>query len=138
MASHDLTLKNYQKQLKDNIKLIYDNYIDLLRTKTEHVMFEVQVKSAEIVRSYQSLMQLVAEIRSFLIINDLVTINQPAPSNQLNTGPSGSSQQSNQPHQMSGSQPAQLNGPQTNSDEKLVKLRDEMSMFLYELEIPLP
>lgn len=138
MASHDLTLKNYQKQLKDNIKLIYDNYVDLLRTKTEHVMFEVQVKSAEIVRSYQSLMQLVAEIRSFLIINDLVTINQPAPSNQLITGPSSSSQQTGQPHQMSGSQTAQLNGQQTNSDEKLVKLRDEMSMFLYELEIPLP
>lgn len=135
MASHDLTLKNYQKQLKDNIKLINDNYIDLLRTKTEHVMFEVQVKSAEIVRSYQSLMQLVAEIRSFLIINDLVTINQPT--NQLNAGSSGPSQQSSQTHQI-GSQPVQSNGQPVNSDEKLVKLRDEMSMFLYELEIPLP
>lgn len=104
MASHELTLKNYQKQLKDNIKLIYDNYTDILRTRTEHVDFEVQVKSAEIVRSYQSLMQLVAEIRSFVIIN---------------SSPSAPTQQSREV-------------------EKLVRLRDEMSMFLYEMEIKLP
>lgn len=132
MASHDLTLKNYQKQLKDNIKLIYDNYTDILRTKTEHVMFEVQVKSAEIVRSYQTLMWLVAEIRSFLIINELLTINQPSIANQHGAS-SSSTQQPGQPNQI-GTQPAQS----IDSDEKLVKLRDEMSMFLYELEIPLP
>uniref|UniRef100_A0A6G1SJ27 Mediator of RNA polymerase II transcription subunit 22 n=1 Tax=Aceria tosichella TaxID=561515 RepID=A0A6G1SJ27_9ACAR len=107
MATHDLTLKNYQKQLKDNLKSIYDIYTELLKTKTEHVSFEVQVKAAEIVRSYQSLMQLVSEIRTFLIINDLVGGSKAPASNE-------------------------------NSDEKLVKLRDEMSMFLYELEIPLP
>lgn len=112
MASHELTLKDYQKQLKDHIKLIYDNYTDLLRTKTEHVNFEVQVKSSEIVRSYQILMQLVAEIRSFLIINDLVGINQSNPSNEVDVS--------------------------SSSTEKLMRLRDEMSMFLYELEIPLP
>lgn len=107
MATHDLTLKNYQKQLKDNLKVIYDTYTDLLRTKTEHVSFEVQVKAAEIVRSYQSLMQLVSEIRTFLIINDLVGGSIPQTQAE-------------------------------NSDEKLIKLRDEVSMFLYELEIPLP
>lgn len=128
MASHELTLKDYQKTLKDNIKLIYDNYIDLLRTKTEHVNFEVQVKSAEIVRSYQSLMQLVAEIRTFLIINDLASINQ---SNQQQIGTPSSSQ-----HNMSSQSGSQ--NQTTASDEKLVRLRDEMSMFLYELEIPLP
>lgn len=103
----DLTLKSYQKQLKDNIKIIYDNYTDILKTRTEHVNFEVQVKSAEIVRSYQALLQLVAEIRSFLIVNDLV------------------------PADNSKTVQAQA------YDDKLVKLRDEMSMFLYELEIPL-
>lgn len=125
MASHELTLKNYQKQLKDNIKLIYENYMDLLRTKTEHVNFEVQVKSAEIVRSYQSLMQLVSEIRTFLIINDLAGIYQPNPSNQPAS--------QGQTNQVSGG------AAQTqDTDDKLVQLRDEMSMFLYELEIPLP
>lgn len=103
----ELTLKSYQKQLKDNIKLIYDNYTDILKTRTEHVNFEVQVKCGEIVRSYQALLQLVAEIRSFLIVNDLV------------------------PADTSKSVNAQT------YDDKLVKLRDEMSMFLYELEIPL-
>lgn len=130
MASHELTLKDYQKTLKDNIKLIYDNYTDLLKTKTEHVNFEVQVKSAEIVRSYQSLMQLVAEIRTFLIINDLVSINQSNQQQQVGTS---SSTQHNTPNQ-SGFQQNQT----IASDDKLVRLRDEMSMFLYELEIPLP
>lgn len=107
MAAHELTFKNYQKQLKDSVKLIYDDYVDILQTKTEHVNFEVQVKSAEIVRSYQNLMQLVAELRSYLIINDLVGQDQA----------STSADSSNQ-----------------NTDDKLVRLRDEMSMFLYELE----
>ena len=104
MATHDLALKNYQKQLKDNLRSIYDIYTELLRTKTEHISFEVQVKAAEIVRSYQSLMQLVSEIRTFLIINDLVGGSKPVPKSE-------------------------------NSDDKLIKLRDEVSMFLYELEI---
>lgn len=108
MASHDLTLKNYQKQLKDNIKSIYENFITILKTQTEHVSLEVQVRSAEIVRSYQSLMQLVSEIRTFLIINDQQS-------------------QSNTKQQ-----------EQLRDTEKLVRLRDEMAMFLYELEIPLP
>lgn len=116
MASHELTLKNYQIQLKDNIRLIYDNYTDILKTKTEHVKFEVQVKSAEIVRYYQSLMQLVAEIRTFLIINDLVSLNH---------GTASASAQADG---------IEVAGP----DEKLLKLRDEMSIFLYELEMPLP
>lgn len=126
MASHDLTLKNYQLQLKDNIKKIFENYMEILKTKTEHINFEVQVRSAEIVRSYQSLMQLVAEIRSFLIINDLVSLNQ-------NTAPEPSSSQ--QSNTAAGSQQSKS---ATQSDEKLVRLRNEMSMFLYELEIPLP
>lgn len=131
MASHELTLKDYQKQLKDNIKQIYSNYTDLLNTKTEHINFEVQVKSAEIVRSYQSLMQLVAEIRSFLIINDLVSINQP----KMGGPPSVQSQLPGL-SQQTGSQQNQTQ--MANSDDKLIKLRDAMSMFLYELEIPLP
>lgn len=133
-SSHELTLKDYQQQLKDNIKRIYDNFTDLLRTRTEHVNFEVQVKSAEIVRSYQLLMQLVADIRSFLIINDLVNLGQASNSNPSNT----SSQQSNISQHLGGSQQLNTAAQSVALDEKLVKLRDEMSMFLYELEIPLP
>lgn len=107
MASHELTFKNYQKQLNDSVKLIYGNYVDIIQAKTEHVKFEVQVKSAEIVRSYQTLMQLVAEIRTYLIINDLVGKDQT----------SANSETAGQ-----------------NTDDKLCKLRDDMSMFLYELE----
>lgn len=123
MASHELTLKNYQKQLKDNIKSIYENYADILKTKTEHVNLEVQVKSAEIVRSYQSLMQLVSEIRTFLIINDLVGIHQPQ-----SMGSADQSGFSRQKQSAAQPTPAEV-------DEKLIRLRDEMSMFLYELEI---
>lgn len=110
MATQDLTLKNYQKQLRDNIKAIYDNLVHILGTKTEHLNFEVQVKSAEIVRSYQSLMQLLSEIRTFLIINDQ------------------QSQQSNSIH-------SRQQQEHLKDTEKLVRLRDEMAMFLYELEM---
>jgi len=134
MASHELTLKNYHKQLKDNIKLIYENYMDLLRTKTEHVNFEVQVKSAEIVRSYQSLMQLVSEIRVFLIINDLVGLNQPSSIGQSNVNLS----QQADPTSHAASQSQHPEERSADLDERLIRLRDEMSMFLYELEIPLP
>lgn len=135
-SSHELTLKGYQQQLRENIKRIYDNFTEILKTKTEHVNFEVQVKSAEIVRSYQLLMQLVAEIRSFLIINDLINLNphQTASNQQMSAN---SSQQPNISLQLSGSQQSAV-GQSAHLDEKLLKLRDEMSMFLYELEIPLP
>lgn len=136
-SSHELTLKDYQQQLRDNIKRIYDNFTDLLRTRTEHINFEVQVKSAEIVRSYQLLMQLVADIRSFLIINDLVNLGQSSNttgSSLTNT----SSQQTNISQHLGGSQQIQTAAQSAALDDKLVRLRDEMSMFLYELEIPLP
>lgn len=134
-SSHELTLKDYQQQLKDNIKRIYDNFTDLLRTKTEHLNFEVQVKSAEIVRSYQLLMQLVAEIRSFLIVNDLVNLGQSQ--STLSIAGNTSAQQTNISEQIGGSQQLQASAQAAAMDEKLVRLRDEMSMFLYELEIPL-
>lgn len=114
---------NHQKILKDNLKLIYENYINLLKTKTEHVNFEVQVQAAEIVRSYQQLMLLVSEIRTFLIINDLDT-SSIAPKTSTTPG-------------LTTSTPAPRQTPK-QTDEKLIRLRDEMSMFLYELEIPLP
>lgn len=114
---------NHQKQLKDNLKLIYENYINILKTKTEHVNFEVQIKAAEIVRSYQALMLLVSEIRTFLIINDLDT---PSIANHA--------QDSMQQRQQ---RPAIRRPTPADTDEKLIRLRDEMSMFLYELEIPL-
>lgn len=132
MASHELTLRNYHNQLKDKVKSIYDNYTFILRTKNEHLNFEVSVKSAEIVRSYEFLMQLVAEIRTFLIINDLLNLDSPdnkaGNSEQPNTFMPGTSTSQ---HQTSS---------ETNeeADEKLIKLRDEMAMFLYELEMPLP
>lgn len=123
---------NYQKILKDNLKSIYENYINILETRTEHVNFEVQIKAAEIVRSFQALILLVSEIRTFLIINDLDTSSQ---TNHINPqAPLDSMQQ--QQRQI---RPVAVRKPTpADTDEKLIRLRDEMSMFLYELEIPLP
>lgn len=132
MASHELTLKDYQKQLKDHVKSIYENYTEILRTKTEHLNFEVSVKSAEIIRSYESLMQLVAEIRTFLIINDLLNPDQPNTVEDMSSGggPSQFGSQSRQQQQLVSSDPSK------EIDDKLVRLRDEIAMFLYELEMP--
>ncbi|KAG9509554.1 Mediator of RNA polymerase II transcription subunit 22, partial [Fragariocoptes setiger] len=110
MSSQELTLKNYLKQLKDNVRAIQDNFAEMLRTKSEYPGYEVQVRAAEIVRAYQALIQLVSEIRNFYIINDFILINQAI------------DQKSN---------PA----PIINIDKSLVKLRDEIAIFLYELEI---
>lgn len=98
----DLTFKDYQKQLRDNVKAICENFTNLLNTRAEHLDFDVSVKSAEIIRSYENLLSLIAEIRTNLIINDTSTT------------------QSHDPN---------------SSDAKLIRLRDELSMFLYELEM---
>lgn len=93
------TLKDYHKQLKDNVKSVCEHFTHILNTRTEHLNFDVSVKAAELLRSYENLLQLVAEIRTNLIIND------------------------NQVEEVD------------VKDAKLIKLRDEMSTFLYELEI---
>lgn len=130
MASSDeLTLKAYQTQLKDQIKSIYDNFREILNTQTEHINYEVQVRSAEIIRSYQSLMQLVSEIRSLLIINDLIDLQQQQQHNQQ--------QHQQMPFQHQSGQHVSPRIAQQQADEKLIKLRDDIAVFLYELEIPL-
>lgn len=109
MSSQDLTLKDYQKQLKDNVRNIQDKFAEILNTKSEHVTFEVQIRAAEIVRSFQSLMTLIADIRNFYIINDFTLINQ---SIEAKSDPT----------------------PIKAIDEKLVQLRDDMAVLLYDLE----
>jgi len=109
MAVSELTLKNYQKQLKDGIRDVYENFMDILKCRTDQLAFDIQVKTSDMLRAYQSLMSLTSEIRTLLIIND--EDDQQAQDKEINN---------------------------IRDKEKLIKLRDDMAMFLYELEIPLP
>lgn len=103
MATHELTFKAYQKKLKDTIRTIQENFLDMLKTNSEHVDFEAQVKSADIVKGYKTLIHLISEIRTYIIVN-----HQFPPQETDNV-----------------------------IENKLVRLRDDIAVFLYELEIPL-
>lgn len=67
MATTDFDYKTCQKQLKDTIRLIQDTVLDMLRSTSQHIEFEHMVKSAEIVRMYKDLMQLVQDMRTQVI-----------------------------------------------------------------------
>nr|XP_031531706.1 mediator of RNA polymerase II transcription subunit 22 isoform X2 [Vicugna pacos] len=80
-------------------------------TQGEQDNYEMHVRAANIVRAGESLMKLVSDLKQFLILNDFPSVNEAI-------------DQRNQ----------QLRALQEECDRKLVALRDEVSIDLYELE----
>uniref|UniRef100_A0A8C2SBX6 Mediator of RNA polymerase II transcription subunit 22 n=1 Tax=Capra hircus TaxID=9925 RepID=A0A8C2SBX6_CAPHI len=80
-------------------------------TQGEQDNYEMHVRAANIVRAGESLMKLVSDLKQFLILNDFPSVNEAI-------------DQRNQ----------QLRALQEESDRKLIALRDEVSIDLYELE----
>ncbi|KAL7743574.1 hypothetical protein ACLKA6_013379 [Drosophila palustris] len=71
----------------------------------------MQVRAANMVRAGESLMKLVADLKQYLILNDFHSVNEAITNNsQL------------------------FRATQIECDKKLMKLRDEMAMDLYDLE----
>ncbi|XP_017965361.1 mediator of RNA polymerase II transcription subunit 22 isoform X1 [Drosophila navojoa] len=80
-------------------------------TQCEQDALEMQVRAANMVRAGESLMKLVADLKQYLILNDFHSVNEAITNNsQL------------------------FRGKQIECDKKLMKLRDEMAMDLYDLE----
>ncbi|XP_054087620.1 mediator of RNA polymerase II transcription subunit 22 isoform X2 [Zeugodacus cucurbitae] len=80
-------------------------------TQCEQDTYEMQVRAANIVRAGESLMKLVSDIKQYLILNDFHSVNEAITNNsQL------------------------FRSKQMECDKKLMKLRDEMAMDLYDLE----
>ncbi|XP_066436417.1 mediator of RNA polymerase II transcription subunit 22 isoform X3 [Eleutherodactylus coqui] len=122
--SKETLLQSYNKRLRDDIKSIMDNFTEIIKTariEEEHQVsrstqgeqdnYEMQVRSANIVRAGESLMRLVSDLKQYLILNDFPSVNEAI--NQRNQ---------------------QLRGLQEECDKKLVSLRDEIAIDLYELE----
>ncbi|XP_069603462.1 mediator of RNA polymerase II transcription subunit 22 isoform X2 [Ranitomeya imitator] len=122
--SKETLLQSYNKRLKDDIKSIMDNFTEIIKTakiEEEHQVsrstqgeqdnYEMHVRSANIVRAGESLMRLVSDLKQYLILNDFPSVNEAI----------------NQRSQ-------QLRGLQDECDRKLISLRDEIAIDLYELE----
>ncbi|XP_010285729.1 PREDICTED: mediator of RNA polymerase II transcription subunit 22, partial [Phaethon lepturus] len=117
-------LQSYNKRLKDDVKSIMDNFTEIIKTakiedetqvsratQGEQDNYEMHVRAANIVRAGESLMKLVSDLKQFLILNDFPSVNEAI--NQRNQ---------------------QLRSLQEECDKKLIALRDEISIDLYELE----
>ncbi|XP_004714507.2 mediator of RNA polymerase II transcription subunit 22 [Echinops telfairi] len=122
--SKETLLQSYNKRLKDDIKSIMDNFAEIIKTakiedetqvsratQGEQDNYEMHVRAANIVRAGESLMKLVSDLKQFLTLNDFPSVNEAI-------------DQRNQ----------QLRALQEACDRKLVALRDEVSIDLYELE----
>ncbi|XP_071621917.1 mediator of RNA polymerase II transcription subunit 22 isoform X2 [Heliangelus exortis] len=122
--SKETLLQSYNKRLKDDVKSIMDNFTEIIKTakiedetqvsratQGEQDNYEMHVRAANIVRAGESLMKLVSDLKQFLILNDFPSVNEAI--NQRNQ---------------------QLRSLQEECDKKLIALRDEISIDLYELE----
>nr|XP_019584499.1 PREDICTED: mediator of RNA polymerase II transcription subunit 22 [Rhinolophus sinicus] len=122
--SKETLLQSYNKRLKDDVKSIMDNFTEIIKTakiedetqvsratQGEQDNYEMHVRAANIVRAGESLMKLVSDLKQFLILNDFPSVNEAI-------------DQRNQ----------QLRALQEECDRKLITLRDEISIDLYELE----
>uniref|UniRef100_F6UPP6 Mediator of RNA polymerase II transcription subunit 22 n=2 Tax=Ciona intestinalis TaxID=7719 RepID=F6UPP6_CIOIN len=117
-------LNSYNKRLKDDIRSMLDNFCEIIKsgkvdenqqldraTQNYYDVYQMRVRSANIVRAGESLLRLIAELKTFLILNDFPSINRhiEAQNNHLNL--------------VSG-----------KWNEQLVRLRDEASVVLHDLE----
>ena len=97
-STHETVLKSYQKHLKDDIKSILDNFMEIVvlaKVETDKVgnnvtptraqkHYEMSVRASNMIRAQEYLMKLIYNIKQFLIINDFPLIND-AISNSQNT-----------------------------------------------------
>ncbi|XP_026104231.1 mediator of RNA polymerase II transcription subunit 22 isoform X1 [Carassius auratus] len=122
--SKETLLQNYNKRLKDDIRSILDNFTEIIKTakveeetqvsratQAEQDHYEMHVRAANIVRAGESLMKLVSDLKQFLILNDFPSVNEAISLRNQ-----------------------QLRTLQEECDKKLISLRDEIAIDLYELE----
>ncbi|XP_045613519.1 mediator of RNA polymerase II transcription subunit 22 [Procambarus clarkii] len=117
-------LKSYNKRLKDDVKSILDNFMEIVKlgvveeesqvgrmTQVDEINFQIQVRSANMVRAAESLMKLVADVKQYLILNDFPSVNEAITQNSQI-----------------------FKTKSQEADQKLMALRDDMASDLYELE----
>ncbi|SPP89127.1 blast:Nucleosome assembly protein 1-like 1-A [Drosophila guanche] len=122
--SKEALLKSYNARLKEDVRSMLENFEETLKlarreshsqisrtTQCEQDALEMQIRASNMVRAGESLMKLVADLKQYLILNDFHSVNEAITNNsQL------------------------FRATQIECDRKLMKLRDEMAMDLYDLE----
>lgn len=81
-------------------------------TQCEQDAYEMQVRAANIVRAGESLLKLVHDMKHFLVLNDFHSVNDAISSSS-----------------------GLYRATQQDRDHKLMNLRDEMAVDLYDLEL---
>ncbi|CAE1249952.1 MED22 [Acanthosepion pharaonis] len=122
--SKEALLRSYNKRLKDDIKSMVENFKEIIKlarveddtqisrmTQAEQDQYEMQVRAANIVRAGESLMKLVSDLKQFLILNDFPSVNE-----------------------FIGQKTKLYKQKQSELDNKLLALRDDMATELFELE----
>lgn len=122
--SKETLLKSYTKRLKDDVKSILDNFTEIVKsskvedetqvsrlTQSAQDQYEVNVRAANIVRAGESLLKLVSDMKEFLILNDFPSVNATI------------SERSSTLQEMT-----------NQTDQKLLSLKQELALNLYELE----
>lgn len=122
--SKEALLKSYNKRLKDDIKSMLDNFVEIIKlgkvedetqvsrmTQSGQDLFEMHVRAANIVRAAESLTKLISDIKQYLILNDFPSLNDAITENSR-----------------------MALGTQQEIDKKLTDLKDDMARDLYELE----
>ncbi|XP_023014995.1 mediator of RNA polymerase II transcription subunit 22-like [Leptinotarsa decemlineata] len=120
----EVLLKTYRTRLKDDVKSMLENFEEIVKvSKGEHVTqlsrmtqceqdtYEMHVRAANIVRAGESLMKLVSDIKQYLILNDFPSVNEAITHNSK-----------------------LFRTKQSECDQKLMSLRNDVAADLYDLE----
>jgi len=92
LTSQETNLKSYQKQAKEDVRAMMDNFLEIVRllrvepdqksprhnstaTRMEE-NYQLTVRSSNIVRAAQSIQRLIFAIKQFVTINDFPLINE--------------------------------------------------------------
>lgn len=114
-------LSNYQHRLKSAVNTIAENFSEIFRSvriddknsysKLDELSFEVTIRAANFIRACESLLKLIWEIKQYQTINDFPLINESI------------------------TKKAEANLRKAKDiDNVLIRLRDEMTNELYDLE----
>jgi mediator of RNA polymerase II transcription subunit 22 len=123
-VTKEALLKSYQKRLRDGIKAMADNFTEVIKlakneddsavmrpTQAEQDYYEMEVRSANIVRAGESLVKLIADMKQFFIVNSFTLMNESILNNTK-----------------------VLEKTLQENDSKLQIIRDEIATDLLELE----
>jgi mediator of RNA polymerase II transcription subunit 22 len=87
-SNQNPTLKAYEKRVKEDIRLIYDNLNDMLKllrsddepglsklSQTDIDTYEFQIRTSNIIKASESLTKIISDLKDLIILNDFKSIN---------------------------------------------------------------